>query len=85
MRRVIAEKIGLGNKKATDPGAPADAEVGSKDVAEVDNANSLAAKPRKQAPKMSAAKAAKALLAQRKRPQNPPPLQRKRRRRQLKK
>jgi predicted transcriptional regulator len=60
MRRAIAEKIGLGNKKATDPGAPADAEVGSKDVAEVDNANSLAAKPRKQAPKTSVSKAAKA-------------------------
>jgi predicted transcriptional regulator len=60
MRRAIAEKIGLGNKKATDPAIPADAEVGSDDAAKVSVVAPVAAKLKKPAAKTSAAKAAKA-------------------------
>jgi predicted transcriptional regulator len=56
MRRAIAEKIGLGNKKAADAVVPADAVAGA-DAAE---ATDVAAKPKKQAAKTAAAKAAKA-------------------------
>jgi predicted transcriptional regulator len=60
MRRAIAEKIGLGNKKATDPGVAADAEVGSGDVEDVSVAAPPSAKSKKQAAKPAAVKAAKA-------------------------
>lgn len=59
-RREIAERIGLGNKKATDPARPADALASGNIDGESDVAASVAAKPKKQAPKTSAVKAAKA-------------------------
>lgn len=71
MRRAIAEKIGLGNKKATDPAIPADAEVGSDDAAKVSVVAPVAAKPKKQAAKTAAVKAAKAPARKAKAPAKP--------------
>ncbi|MBF7013800.1 MucR family transcriptional regulator [Novosphingobium resinovorum] len=60
MRRAIAEKIGLGTKRAADAVVPADAVAGADAAEATDVAAPVAAKPKKQAAKTSAAKAAKA-------------------------
>jgi predicted transcriptional regulator len=71
MRRAIAEKIGLGNKKAADAVVPADAVAGADAAEATDVAAPVAAKPKKQAAKTSAAKAAKAPARKAKAPAKP--------------
>jgi predicted transcriptional regulator len=60
MRRAIAEKIGLGTKRAADAVVPADAVAGADAAEATDVAAPVAVKPKKQAAKSAAAEAAKA-------------------------
>ncbi|AXB80071.1 MucR family transcriptional regulator [Novosphingobium sp. P6W] len=71
MRRAIAEKIGLGNKKAADAVVPADAVAGADAAEATDVAATVAAKPKKQAAKTAAVKAAKAPARKAKAPAKP--------------